>query len=114
MKYSLLLSFLLLWTQASAEPDAAKRLQQGKQLAFERSKGNCLACHVIEDGEMPGNLGPPLKAIQSKFDSKKQLRKQIWDATEFNPETSMPPFGKNKIISEREIDLITDYIWSLQ
>ncbi len=114
MKYSLLLSFLLLWAQAYAEPDAAKKLQQGKQLTFERSKGNCLACHVIEDGEMPGNVGPPLKAIQSKFDSKQQLRKQIWDATAFNPETSMPPFGKNKIISEREIDLITDYIWSLQ
>ena len=113
MKNSLLILFFLMSGNAHAEAVPADRLKQGKQLAFQRSKGNCLACHVIENGEMPGNLGPPLKAIQSRFDSKQQLRKQIWDATEFNPETSMPPFGKNKILTEPEIDIVTDYIWSL-
>lgn len=114
MKYCLPFLFLLFPAHAYADSDSDKRLQLGKQLAFERSKGNCLACHVIEDGDMPGNIGPPLTAIQSKFDSMQKLRMQIWDATVFNPETSMPPFGKNKIISEQEIDLVTDYIWSLQ
>ncbi len=85
----------------------------GKQLAFTRSKGNCLACHVIEDGESPGNFGPPLKAIQKKFKSKQQLRQQIWNATQFNPNTSMPPFGRNKILTEQEIDKVVDYIWQL-
>lgn len=86
---------------------------QGKKLAFQRDKGNCLACHRIEDGEMPGNIGPPLENIQSRFSSKKLLRQQIWNAVQFNPNTSMPPFGKNKILSEREIDRIVDYIWNL-
>lgn len=86
---------------------------RGKQLTFARNKGNCLACHVIEDGEFPGNIGPPLKKIQKRFNSKQQLRQQIWDATLFNPDTSMPPFGKNKILTEQEIDEIVDYIWHL-
>lgn len=114
MKNFFLILFIMMSADAQAEDVSAERLKLGKELAFERSKGNCLACHVIEDGEMPGNLGPPLKAIQSKFDSTKQLRRQIWDATVFNPETSMPPFGKNKILTEQEIDLVTNYIWSLQ
>lgn len=113
MKYLVSTLLLLIPAHLIAGTAPADKLKAGKELAFERSKGNCLACHAIEDGEMPGNIGPPLQAIQSKFNSKSLLRRQIWDATELNPETSMPPFGKNKIITEQEIDLITDYIWSL-
>jgi sulfur-oxidizing protein SoxX len=39
-------------------------LEQGKILATERAKGNCLACHSIEGGKLPGNLGPPLLAMK--------------------------------------------------
>jgi L-cysteine S-thiosulfotransferase len=86
----------------------------GKQIAFSRDKGNCLACHVIEDGEFPGNIGPELKTPSARFKSKQQLREQIWDATQFNPETSMPPFGKNKILTETEIDQVVDYLWGIK
>lgn len=86
----------------------------GKQLAFSRDKGNCLACHEIEDGEFPGNIGPVLKNLTTRFKNKQQLRQQIWDARQFNPETSMPPFGKNKILSDEEIDLLVDYLWGLK
>lgn len=86
----------------------------GKQIAFSRDKGNCLACHVIEDGEFPGNIGPALKALSTPFKSKQQLREQIWDASRFNPETSMPPFGKNRILSAEEIDQVVDYLWGLK
>ena len=85
----------------------------GKQLAFGRDKGNCLACHAIDDGESPGDIGPPLTGLASRFSSKTQLHAQIWDATRFNPETSMPPFGKNKILTDAEIDAIVDYLWTL-
>ena len=90
-----------------------ERLSGGKKLAFDRNKGNCLACHAIADGESPGNIGPPLSALRTRFKDKPQLREQIFDATRFNPETSMPPFGRNHIISEEEIDKIVDYLWSL-
>jgi sulfur-oxidizing protein SoxX len=115
MKGLLLLGVLLLFSCASQQKFNSKNKSlSGKQLAFTRNKGNCLACHEIEDGDSPGNIGPPLKTIQSRFKSKQLLRQQIWDATQFNPETSMPPFGKNKILSEQEIDKIVDYIWRLK
>ncbi|GAB4258698.1 MAG: sulfur oxidation c-type cytochrome SoxX [Methylomicrobium sp.] len=104
------LSFVLLVACASIDPD---RLQQGQQIAFERSRGNCLACHQIEDGESPGNIGPPLANIASKFESKQQLKQQIWDATQFNPQTSMPPFGRNKLLTDDEIEKLIDYLWSI-
>jgi len=95
-----------------------KKLEQtqnpGKQIAFSRDKGNCLACHIIEDGEFPGNIGPELKSLSTSFKNKQQLREQIWDATQFNPETSMPPFGKNKILTETEIDNVVDYLWGIK
>lgn len=96
--------------RAEPEPPGAT---PGKKLAFDRDKGNCLACHAIEDGEAPGNIGPALSALRSHFKSRQQLRRQIWDATQFNPETSMPPFGRNKILTEAEIDEVVDYLWSL-
>ena len=104
---------LLLAACAGAMTTSAQRLNEGKQLAFDRNKGNCLACHVIADGEAPGNIGPALTGLSSRFKDKRQLREQIWDASRFNPETSMPPFGRNHIISEEEIDKIVDYLWNL-
>jgi len=48
----------------AAEDDA---VVQGKTLATERGKGNCLACHMFDDGELPGTLGPPLLAMKLRF-----------------------------------------------
>ena len=42
-----------------------------------------------------------------------QLREQIWDATIANPNTIMPPFGKHRILTEKEVDLITEFVYSL-
>ncbi len=96
---------------ASAEGTDA--LSKGKELAFDRKKGNCLACHSIEGGASPGNIAPALIAMQSRFPNKAELRAQIWDATVKNPESPMPPFGKHGALSEKEVDLITDFIWTL-
>jgi L-cysteine S-thiosulfotransferase len=108
----LILLLLLGFTANTLMPD--QPLPPGKQIAFSRDKGNCLACHSIEDGEFPGNIGPALKNLPTRFKSKQQLREQIWDATQFNPQTSMPPFGKNKILTETEIDHIVDYLWGIK
>ena len=86
----------------------------GKQIAFERRKGNCLACHVIADGEAPGTIGQPLTALAARFENKSALRALIWDATRFNPDTTMPPFGRNKILTETEIDQVVDFLWTLE
>lgn len=88
-------------------------IAEGKELAFDRSKGNCLACHMIVDGNLPGNIAPPLIAMKGRYPNKAELRKQIWDATVKNPESSMPPFGKHNILTQQELDKVVEYIWSL-
>jgi len=113
MKLFLLVLLGLLAACAAAPEISEERISAGKKLAFDRNKGNCLACHAIDDGESPGNIGPPLAALKARFKDKPQLREQIFDATRFNPETSMPPFGKNNILSPDEIDQVVDYLWSL-
>ena len=98
---------------ASAATAADALLAQGKKLAMSRSKGNCLACHAFDDGELPGTIGPPLLMMPQRFPDRAVLREQIWDPTVRNPDTVMPPFGRHGILTEAEIDLIVDYIHSL-
>ena len=97
---------------AQETPDPAV-LAEGKEIAFDRLKGNCLACHVIEDGDLAGNAGPALVAMQARFPDKARLRAQIWDPTVRNPRTLMPPFGKHGILTEEELDKVVEYIYSL-
>lgn len=85
----------------------------GKSLAFDRKKGNCLACHAMDNGNSAGNIGPELKDMKTRYPDRTLLRQRIWDETMFNPVTVMPPFGKHKILTEQEIDLIVDYIHAL-
>lgn len=104
----LLLSSVLFSGIASADA-----IEDGKKVAFDRKKGNCLACHMIPGGSLPGDIGPPLVAMKARFPDKAALREQIWDATIKNPNTIMPPFGKHQILSEQEVDLVTEFIHSL-
>lgn len=88
-------------------------LEQGKKLAFAVKKGNCLACHMMADGDQPGNIGPPLVVMKARFPDKGVLQAQIADARTKNPNTIMPPFGTHGILTAKEIELITDYVHSL-
>ncbi len=92
---------------------AESNLEKGKSLTFDRKKGNCLSCHMIIGANLPGNIGPPLVAMKSRFPDRAVLRAQVWDATVKNPNSMMPPFGKHGVVSESELDLIVDYIHSL-
>lgn len=103
---------------ASAPTAAAPAVPQmtGQQLAFDKNKGNCLSCHAIPNdprATAPGNVGPALKDVKERYPDRAKLRAQIWDATVANPNTAMPPMGRNKILSEQEIDLVVDYIQNL-
>jgi sulfur-oxidizing protein SoxX len=97
-------------TAAAASDETIKK---GKEAAFDRKKGNCLACHMVGDGVSPGDIGPPLIAMKARFPDRAKLREQIWDAEVANPLTRMPPFGKHKALSEAEIDAIVDYLYTL-
>ena len=91
----------------------ASIIEQGKKIAFDRKKGNCLACHQIDGGDLAGNIGPALVAMKMRFPDKAKMRAQIWDATTSNPNTMMPPFGKHEIITDAEIDKVVEFIYSL-
>ncbi len=88
----------------------------GKEIAFDRSKGNCLACHgfpAVPDALQTGNSGPPMIAMQARFPDKGILRAKIWDATASSSTSFMPPFGKHQVLSEEEIDKVVDFVHSL-
>jgi sulfur-oxidizing protein SoxX len=99
--------------QAAAADEAGTVIEKGKALAFDRKLGNCLACHVIEDGTLPGNIGPPLIAMKQRYPDKAKLRAQIWDATVANPNSIMIPFGRHRVLTEEQVDQITEYIYTL-
>jgi sulfur-oxidizing protein SoxX len=111
------LSLAALFTGAALVPQAAsagtESITKGKEVAFDRKKGNCLACHAIDDGTLPGDIGPPLIAMKARFPERKKLFNQIYDATRINPETRMPPFGRHKILSNDEINEVIDYLYTL-
>ena len=88
-------------------------LERGREIAFDRTKGNCLACHAIDGGTLPGNIGPPLMVMKQRFPERERLRAQIRDATASNPDSIMPPFGRHRILSDEEIELVVDFLYSL-
>jgi sulfur-oxidizing protein SoxX len=108
---TLLGALLFMPFQASAADATA--IESGKTVAVDRKKGNCLACHAMDDGTLPGNIGPPLVAMKARYPDKAKLRAQIWDATVTNQNSIMPPFGRHRMLSEEQIDQITEYIYTL-
>ncbi len=106
-----LISCLGIATQVAAATDA--EIAEGKKLAFNKKLGNCLACHQIEGGNMPGNVGPPLVAMKARFPDFEKLKAQITDPTKLNPNTIMPPFGPHNILSSGQIDKIAKFVHTL-
>ena len=99
---------------AMADNHGASAIKEGKELAFSRSKGNCLACHMVDDGAMPGNIGPALIAMKMRYPEKKKKNDKLWGKPETVVEDSMMPhFGANGILTDEEIQKITDYIYTL-
>ncbi|HHS99420.1 MAG TPA: sulfur oxidation c-type cytochrome SoxX [Thiomicrospira sp.] len=122
-KMKQLLTALAISTAVTAAPvssvqaaeKAASTIEQGKKLAYSRSKGNCLACHMAGEGAMPGNIGPALIAMKLRYPDKQKLYNKVWGTAEAQtvPNSMMPRFGHNGILSDSEISKIVDYIYTL-
>lgn len=98
---------------AASPARAQSTVAEGQKLAFDRGKGNCLTCHVIKGGDLPGTIGPELKDLKSKYPDRNELVAIIFDETKRNPQTMMPPFGRNRILTEQEISAIVDFLQTL-
>ena len=92
---------------------AASAIEEGKKIAFDRRKGNCMACHIMAGATLAGTVGPPLIGMKARFPDKTKLRTQIRDSTQINPQSLMPPFGRHEILTEDEIDKVVEYVHSL-
>ena len=92
---------------------AQSAVAEGQAIAFDRGKGNCLTCHDIKGGDLPGSIGPPLKDIKSKYPDRNELIAIVTDETKRNPLTVMPPFGRNRILTEKEINAVVDFLQTL-
>ena len=99
----------------------------GKKLAINRKKGNCLACHVmpIPKEQFHGEVGPDISDVGSHF-TEAQLRLRLVDAKALNPDTIMPAFLKagthdvlkkfdgKTILSPQDIEDIIAYLVTLK
>ncbi|TCZ52759.1 sulfur oxidation c-type cytochrome SoxX [Roseicella aquatilis] len=108
---ALLAAALLLggWAAGAHGQDVAA----GRALAFDRAKGNCLACHSMAGGDVPSNVGPELAGMRARFPDREVLRAIIGDEEARNPQTVMPAFGRNLILDDREIEAVIDFLYTL-
>jgi L-cysteine S-thiosulfotransferase len=103
----------LLMATAAATDAPAGDAAAGKAVAMDRAKGNCIACHMIPGGDSPGTIGPALVGMQGRYPTLDKLHAQIYDPTVANHMSAMPPFGKNRILTEKELNDVTAFVWSL-
>jgi L-cysteine S-thiosulfotransferase len=99
-------------TPVRAQSPTAQSAAEGQKIAFDRKKGNCLSCHAIKGGHLAGSIGPKLTNLKSKY-SRSDLVAIVTDETKRNPQTVMPPFGRNRILTKREINAVVDFLQTL-
>ena len=85
----------------------------GEAIAFDRAKGNCLACHTMRGGDVPSNVGPELNDTKARFPNRADLVAILTNEEARNPQTMMPPFGRNQILDADEINKIVDFLYTL-
>lgn len=99
------------WAQQAPAP--ATGPAAGQAVAFDRSLGNCLACHTMKGSDVPSNVGPELNDMKARFPDRKVLFQILWDEERRNPQTVMPAFGKNMILDRQQIEAIIDFLYTL-
>ncbi len=124
-----LVSYTIVDDMAINEPltDTAGDVANGRKLAVNRKKGNCLACHVmpISEQSFHGETAPSLYGVGNRL-SEGELRLQLVNSKVTNENTMMPSFyrvtGYNRILkkfdgktilSAQEVEDIVAYLKTL-
>jgi L-cysteine S-thiosulfotransferase len=87
---------------------------RGKEIAQNPVKGYCVVCHEIPGEEWPGTVGLSLMHFKEHKYPDGAVFQQIFDARVTNPNTVMPPFGTNRILTEQEIRDLVAYLQSIE
>lgn len=101
---------------------------KGRNVAINRKKGNCLACHVLPIPEQTfhGNIGPELNGVAGRL-SEGEVRARIVNPKLANEGTIMPAFYKNEgftrvlkgfegksLLSASEVEDVVAYVMTLK
>jgi L-cysteine S-thiosulfotransferase len=97
----------------TAGTNTASQVDKGRAIFLDERKGNCAACHKAPNDsavKTKSNIGMPLEAVKARYPDRAKLRDAIWDLSKSVPNTIMPPYGKNRILSDDEIDALVIYL----
>jgi sulfur-oxidizing protein SoxX len=101
---------------AAIAPAVQAQKDQGLEIFIRPDKGYCIACHQVPAQSGPAtraNVGPALAGARMRELGRDAIRGLLRDPTTANPDTVMPPFGRHRILDDREIDLVTEYLLAL-
>ena len=103
--------------------------KRGAKLMVARKKGNCLACHKIQqlsDYPFHGNIGPELSNVASEM-TEEEFRLRLVNPKVLNPDTIMPAFYHTEglhrvkkkfqgkpVLTEQEIEDIIAFLKTLK
>jgi sulfur-oxidizing protein SoxX len=88
------------------------QIAAGQKIAETTALGNCDACHMFTGATEAGNVGPALKDVKTMVPSRKEFYAIIYDEEARNPQTVMPAFGKNHILSPEQINDVIDFMYT--
>lgn len=120
------LLLLGLGVTAYAQSKNGVSLENGKEIFHARGKpkypgqviGNCTACHWVVETELqnndqPGNVGPALLGMKARYPNKQDLFNKIWNSTNTVPNSIMPPFGADGMMTKEDVQSLVEYVYSL-
>lgn len=89
---------------------------KGRALFLNRSKGPCVACHLVPGDDVwpAGSAGPDQSTIGDRRLPDQYLYQTIWDPRVYFPNTVMPPWGTVGLLSAEEIVHIVAYLQTLK
>lgn len=80
-------------------------VERGREVINNRKKGGgCVACHIIPGFPLPGDVGPSLvNHAKTSGRTREWLLNYVWDPRIEKPNTVMPPWGTNGVLTKQEI-----------
>jgi sulfur-oxidizing protein SoxX len=85
-------------------------------LFVQPGKGHCIACHQLPEGMGPAtrnDVGPRLEGARMRSLGRDALREIVRDPTKGTPDTVMPPYGRHRLLDEREIARLAEFLHAL-
>jgi sulfur-oxidizing protein SoxX len=89
-------------------------VEEGKKIFMTKKLGNCLACHAVngEKVDGPGSFGPKLQYLSAW--PEQALYDKVYDPYTTNPISAMPAFGKNGVLSHKQIEAVVAFLKTIK